>query len=146
MKGMCLNWKVIAGLAVVGLGTWAVAPGLAVAALPLLILAVCPISMLLMMRGMQGGQCASRPQQASSPARTGLTRDEQLAELRTGKPALPRLVRRHALTYPVSLLLALLRKRMAEFDASSGDVRLVLTREQITEMVGIFLATGSNEA
>ena len=72
--------------------------------------------------------------------------DEQLAELRTGKPALPRLVRRHALTYPVSLLLALLRKRMAEFDASSGDVRLVLTREQIVEMVGIFLASGSNEA
>lgn len=72
--------------------------------------------------------------------------DEQLAELRSGKPALPRLVRRHALTYPVSLLLALLRKRMAEFDASSGDVRLVLTREQITEMLGIFLATGSNEA
>lgn len=72
--------------------------------------------------------------------------DEHLAELRTGKPALPRLVRRHALTYPVSLLLALLRKRMAEFDASSGDVRLVLTREQMTEMVGIFLATGSNEA
>lgn len=72
--------------------------------------------------------------------------DEQLAELRTGKPALPRLVRRHALTYPVSLLLALLRKRMAEFDASSGEVRLVLTREQIAEMVGIFLAAGSNEA
>lgn len=72
--------------------------------------------------------------------------DEQLAELRMGKPALPRLVRRHALTYPVSLLLALLRKRMAEFDASSGDARLVLTREQITETVGIFLSTGSNEA
>ncbi len=72
--------------------------------------------------------------------------DEQLAELRAGKPALPRLIRRHALTYPVSLLLALLRKRMAEFDASSGDVRLVLTREQIGEMVGIFLATGANEA
>lgn len=72
--------------------------------------------------------------------------DEQLAELRTGKPALPRLVRRHALTYPVSLLLALLRKRMAEFDARSGDVRLVLTREQIVEMVGVFLVSGSNEA
>lgn len=72
--------------------------------------------------------------------------DEQLAELRVGKPALPRLVRRHALTYPVSLLLALLRKRMAEFDASNGDVRLVLSREQITEMVAIFLSTGSNEA
>ncbi len=82
MKGMCLNWKVIAGLAVVGLGTWAVAPGLAVAALPLLILAVCPLSMLLMMRGMQGGQCASRPQQADPATGSGLTRDEQLAELR----------------------------------------------------------------
>lgn len=72
--------------------------------------------------------------------------DEQLAELRTGKPALPRLVRRHALTYPVSLLLALLRKRMAEFDASSGETRLVLSREQIAELVGVFLASGSNEA
>ncbi|RBY78999.1 hypothetical protein DQ238_11365 [Geodermatophilus sp. TF02-6] len=72
--------------------------------------------------------------------------DDQLAELRTGKPALPRLVRRHALTYPVSLLLALLRKRMAEFDASSGDVRLVLSREQIIEMVTVFLAATSNEA
>jgi hypothetical protein len=72
--------------------------------------------------------------------------DEHLADLRVGKPALPRLVRRHALTYPVSLLLALLRKRMAEFDATSGEVRLVLTREQITEMVGIFLVSGSNEA
>ncbi|MDP9383461.1 MAG: DUF2933 domain-containing protein [Chloroflexota bacterium] len=83
MKGMCFNWKVIAGLAVVGLGIWAVAPGLAAAALPLLILAACPLSMLLMMRGMQGGHCASRPQQAGSPTRAGLTRDEQLAELRT---------------------------------------------------------------
>ncbi len=83
MKGMCFNWKVIAGLAVVGVGIWAAAPGLAVAALPLLIVAACPLSMLLMMRGMQGGQCAPRPQQAGNAARAGLTRDEQLAELRT---------------------------------------------------------------
>jgi len=83
MKGMCFNWKVIAGLAVVGLGIWAVAPDVAVATLPLLILAACPLSMLLMMRGMQGGQCASGPQQAGSPTRAGLTREEQLAELRT---------------------------------------------------------------
>jgi len=82
MKGMCLNWKVVAGLAVVGLGIWAVAPGLAAAALPLLILAACPLSMLLMTRGMQGGQCASRPQQAGYPTRAGLTREEQLAEMR----------------------------------------------------------------
>lgn len=86
---MCLNWKVIAGLVVVGLGVWVVAPNLALAALPLLLLAICPLSMLLMMRGMQGGACANQPQQAYQPVETdrlaqaGLTRDEQLAELRT---------------------------------------------------------------
>jgi hypothetical protein len=49
---MCFNPKVVVGLVVVALGTWAVAPGLAAAALPILILAACPLSMLLMMRGM----------------------------------------------------------------------------------------------
>jgi len=80
--GMCLNWKVIAGLAAVGLGAWVVAPNLVGAALPLLILAACPLSMLVLMRGMRGGQCASQAVQASPPARTGLTREEQLAELK----------------------------------------------------------------
>ncbi|MEI4271957.1 DUF4194 domain-containing protein [Klenkia sp. LSe6-5] len=72
--------------------------------------------------------------------------DQQLAELRAGRPALPRLVRRHALTYPVSLLLALLRKRLAEFDASSGEARLVLTREQVVDLVAVFLAGSGQEA
>ena len=72
--------------------------------------------------------------------------DQQLAEVRTGRPALPRLVRRHALTYPVSLLLALLRKRLAEFDASSGEARLVLTREQVVDLVAVFLAGTGQEA
>ena len=51
---MCLNWKVLAGLAVVGGGIYAVAPGLAAAVLPILLLAVCPLSMLFMMKAMQG--------------------------------------------------------------------------------------------
>jgi hypothetical protein len=41
-------------------------------------------------------------------------------------PRLPRLVARRPLSFPVSLLLALLRKKLAEFDASGGDTRLVL--------------------
>lgn len=88
MGGMCFNWKVVAGLAVVGLGIWAVAPNLIGAALPLLVLAACPLSMFLMMRGMGGGQCASQPQQTNQPeevgqaVRPGLTRAEQLAELK----------------------------------------------------------------
>jgi hypothetical protein len=59
---------------------------------------------------------------------------------------LPRLVRRQPLTFHVSLLLALLRKRLAEFDASSGEARLILSREQIADLLRLFLAEGSNEA
>src|SRR5260370_17177523 len=50
--GLCLNWKVIAGLAIAALGVLVLAPQLLAAALPVLILAACPLSMLLMMRGM----------------------------------------------------------------------------------------------
>ena len=46
----------------------------------------------------------------------------------------------------MSLLLALLRKKLAEFDAQGGDTRLMLTREQIAEMVRVFLPATSNEA
>lgn len=53
---MCLNWNVIGGLAALGVGIWIVAPGLIGAALPFLALAACPLSMILMMRGMSGSQ------------------------------------------------------------------------------------------
>lgn len=59
---------------------------------------------------------------------------------------LPRLVPRRALSFHVSLLLALLRKKLAEFDAQSGETRLMLTQQQITEMVRVFLPATSNEA
>ena len=61
------------------------------------------------------------------------------------KSALPRLIARRQLSYPVSLLLALLRKRLAEFDASSSDDRLILSRDQIVEMLRLFLPDSSNE-
>ncbi|MES2128290.1 MAG: DUF4194 domain-containing protein [Pseudomonadota bacterium] len=57
----------------------------------------------------------------------------------------PRLVARRPLTFPVSLLLALLRKKLAEFDASGGT-RLVLARDEIVQLVAVFLPTGSNES
>lgn len=59
---------------------------------------------------------------------------------------LPRLVARRPLSYPVSLMLALLRKRLAEFDASGGDTRLVLSRDEIAELMRLFLPDGTNEA
>lgn len=58
----------------------------------------------------------------------------------------PRLVARRQLSFPVSLLLALLRKRLAEFDARSGETRLVMSRDEIVELVRVFLPDGSNEA
>ena len=63
-----------------------------------------------------------------------------------GEPELPRLVQRRQLSYPVSLILALLRKKLAEFDATGGDTRLVIDREQITEQVRLFLPQTGNEA
>jgi hypothetical protein len=59
---------------------------------------------------------------------------------------LPRLIPRRSLSFHVSLLLALLRKKLAEFDAQGGDSRLMLSREQITEMIRVFLPPTSNEA
>ena len=59
---------------------------------------------------------------------------------------LPRLVPRRSLSFHVSLLLALLRKKLAEFDAQGGETRLMLTRAQIVEMLRVFLPETSNEA
>jgi hypothetical protein len=59
---------------------------------------------------------------------------------------MPRLVARRTLSFHVSVLLALLRKRLAEFDASSADARLVLSRDQIIEMMRLFLPESSNDA
>jgi Domain of unknown function (DUF4194) len=62
------------------------------------------------------------------------------------RPAPPRLIARRSLSFHVSLLLALLRKKLAEFDASNSDTRLMLTREQIVDMVRLFMPPTSNEA
>jgi len=63
---------------------------------------------------------------------------------------LPRLIARRPLSFPVSLLLALLRKKLAEFDGSGGHdgggSRLILTRDEIVELVRVFLPDSSNEA
>lgn len=63
-----------------------------------------------------------------------------------GTPELPRLITRRQLSFPVSLLLALLRKKLVEFDAGGGDSRLILSRDEIVELLRVFLPAGSNEA
>lgn len=59
---------------------------------------------------------------------------------------IPRLVPRRALSFHVSLILALLRKKLAEFDASGADTRLILSRDQLVEVVRTFMPESTNEA
>lgn len=59
--------------------------------------------------------------------------------------ALPRLVARRQLSYPVSLILALLRKKLAEFDAGGGDTRLVMSRDDVVDMIRIFFPDGNDD-
>ena len=80
-----------------------------------------------------------------------LIEDEGVAWLSTqtteeGETALPRLVSKRQLSYPVSLLLALLRRKLVEHDASSGEQRLILNKEDVVEQLRIFLPVGTNEA
>lgn len=63
-----------------------------------------------------------------------------------GEPEVPRLIARRQLSFPVSLLLALLRKKLVEFDAISGERRLIVSREAILDMLRLFLADTANEA
>ena len=84
MLKMCLNPKVLAGLALAGVAIYSFAPNLAAAALPILLLAACPLSMLLMMWSMQHTQ----GQQTTQEPDVGLTREERIARLRTQQAAL----------------------------------------------------------
>jgi hypothetical protein len=59
---------------------------------------------------------------------------------------LPKLVVKRELSYPVSLILALLRKKLTEFDASGEDSRLIISREEIIDSIRIFFSQGINEA
>jgi len=59
LLGMCLDWRVLGGLALAGVGIWLYAPQLLGAALPILFVLICPLSMVVMafmMRGSMGSQ------------------------------------------------------------------------------------------
>ena len=60
------------------------------AALPLLILAACPISMLFMMRGMQGDQRVAVAAPMARDAGAQPTREARLAELQAQQAAIAR--------------------------------------------------------
>ena len=57
-----------------------------------------------------------------------------------------RLIPRRQLGFSVSLLLVLLRKKLAEFDASSGEARLIMRQDEIVNLLSVFLPGTANEA
>ncbi|BBO87102.1 DUF4194 domain-containing protein [Desulfosarcina ovata] len=59
---------------------------------------------------------------------------------------LPRLMQRRPLSYPVSLLCVLLRKKLVEADVGGEEPRVVLTRDQMADMMRVFLKDQPNEA
>lgn len=67
--------------------------------------------------------------------------DEQLAER-----GINRLIPRHSLTRNATLMLALIRKKLLEFDATDSGTRLVLDIGQIRQMMTPFMPTADNEA
>ena len=71
----CLDWRVLTALGGLGVGIFVVAPGIAAAALPLLIVAACPLSMMLMMKSMGGDQKSA---QTTAP----LSEGDRVAALR----------------------------------------------------------------
>jgi len=58
---------------------------------------------------------------------------------------LPRLIPRRPLSYPVSLLLVLLRKKLAEADGGGAERRIVLRKEELVELLRQFLPDTTNE-
>lgn len=59
---------------------------------------------------------------------------------------LPRLIPKRPLGFLTSLICVLLRKRLAEHDASTSEPRLIVTEEDILEMVKAFIPEKTNEA
>lgn len=80
MLKMCLEPRVLMGLAAVGIGVYALAPGVFTAVLPLLIIAVCPLSMVVMMVMMGRGSGEAKRPRDDGPADEADVRAE-LAQL-----------------------------------------------------------------
>jgi hypothetical protein len=62
------------------------------------------------------------------------------------KNPLPRLIARRPLDYRTSLLCVLLRKKIAEVDTTSTEMRVVVSREELLNAMRVFMPEKSNEA
>lgn len=66
-------------------------------------------------------------------------------EQEDGDASLPRIVARRPLSYPVSLILALLRRKLTEHDTYSSEPRLIIEVNEVADMVSAFFPASNNE-
>ena len=86
---MCLNWKVLAAIAVGALLLAVAVPGFRSGAPGLLFLIICPLMMFLMMTGMQSGSSHDSPPSVHPPTDTrNATTAETALELRAQREQL----------------------------------------------------------
>jgi len=62
------------------------------------------------------------------------------------KKSLPRLIARRPLSYPISLLCVLLRKKISESDSSGELTRVIIAREDLVNLMQVYMPDKSNEA
>ncbi len=133
----CLNWRVLVGLVGIGVALYLVAPNQVLGALPLLLVAVCPLSMLLMAlfmgKGMAGGQCERHAEQMPQTTGDAPSREEQLAQLRTQLRA-------------VEAEQAALAAQLSMLEEASDPSRPALPAEPVreTDKVALIAAGGSD--
>ncbi len=124
MMKACLNWKALAALGMLGLGVWVLAPGLAGAALPFLLMAACPLSMLLMGRSM-GNRGVDAQRSANAPLVEGYTCQMHPEILRRELGSCPRCGMDLVPAPPVGEMVA------AEREPLTREVRLAELRAQL---------------
>lgn len=67
-------------------------------------------------------------------------------DVEEGDENIPRLIEKRQLSYPVSLLCVLLRKKLIEADSTGSDIRVVMSKDKIKDMIKVFLPDNTNEA
>ncbi len=70
---------------------------------------------------------------------------EQKQQAHTAETSLPRLINKRALPFAQSLLLVLIRKRLAEHDSEESSPRLIITRDEIHQWLQPYFNAENNE-
>lgn len=69
----------------------------------------------------------------------------QLETQEVEQAPLPRLIKRHSLSFHTTLLCTLLRKKLLELDTYKADSRPIITKENIIEMMQMYYPQENNE-